>query len=188
VALLAASFARPAPASASKETYIFLVSRVDLKKSVPKELSQQVATRLRAAIDAHKDLEKTIPEGAPDPETQEAKFRSYLKARRKRVFKMNVEVTQYSQEVEPAGKPNSQYVTVRVALRLFAETYPKRTMALHGDGSATVKIEVGMKVRPRDRVEANSAALDEAVAAAIEEVLLKLRQPPPAKKKRKSRR
>ena len=194
VALAAGALAVPATAAAgkararSKESYVFLVSRVDLKKGVPAEVSRQVATRLRAAIDAHEALEKTIPEGAPDPEAAPEKFKTYLRARHKRAYKMNVEVTSYSQEVEPAPKPNSQYVTVRLSLRLFAETYPGRSMAIHGDGSATVKIEVGKTIRPRDREEANSAALDQAVAGAIEELLVKLREPPRTQKKKSRKR
>jgi len=186
---LAAAGALAAPRAAEarprKETYIFLVSRVDLTKGVPKEISAQVATRLRSAIEAHKELSHTIPEGAPDPEAAPEKFKKYLRARNQRAYKMNVEIREYSQEIEPSPKPNTQLVVVRVSLRLFAETYPGRSMAIHGDGSATVKIEVGSKVREADRKEANSAALDEAVARAMEEVIVKLREPPPSKKKKR---
>jgi hypothetical protein len=189
--LAVAILAAPAPAAAkSKETYIFLVWKVGIEGKAPKELSEMVATRLRTAIDAHKDIDATVPEGAPDPESEPEKFKAYLKAKKKRAFRMNVQVTKYSQEIEPApSKANTQYFTVRVSLRMFAESYPARGLALTGDGSATVKLEVGKTVRDADKKEANSAALDQAVNAAIEEVLVKLREPPPAdakKKKRKS--
>jgi len=181
--------ALPASARAkSKETYIFLVWKVGLENKTPKELSEMVATRLRSAIDAHKDIEPAIPAGAPDPEKDAEKFTAYLKAKKMRAFKLNVQVSKYSQELEAApGKGDSQYLTVRVTLRLFAESYPARGMSWSGDGSATVKLEIGKTARDADKKEANSAALDEAVAKAIEQVLVKLREPPPsaAKKKKK---
>jgi hypothetical protein len=191
LAVLAAGLAiAPAGVSArSKETYIFLVWKVGLENKTPKELSEMVATRLRAAIDAHKDIEPAVPQGAPDPDKDAEKFKAYLKARNMRAFKMNVQVTQYSQAVEPApGKPaGTQYLTVRVTLRLFAESFPQRGMALTGDGSATVKLEIGKTVRDADKKEANSAALDEAVAKAIEQVLVKLREPPPSQQSKKKK-
>lgn len=187
LALFAGLAALPASARAkSKETYIFLVWKVGLENKTPKELSEMIATRLRAAIDAHKDIEPAVPQGAPDPESAPEKFKAYLKARNMRAFRMNVQVTKYSQELEPVpGKAGSQYITVRVSLRLFAESYPARGLALTGDGSATVKLEIGKTVRDADKKEANSAALDQAVATAIEQVLVKLREPSSKKKKGK---
>ena len=190
LAVVAASLvAAPASAPAkSKETYIFLVWKVGLENNTPKELSEQVATRLRTAIEAHKDIEPKVPEGAPDPEKDPEKFNAYLRAKKMRAFKMNVQVTKYSQEIEPApGKAGSQYLTVRVSLRLFAESYPARGMSWTGDGSATVKLEIGKTARDADKKEANSAALDEAVNKAIEQVLVKLREPPPSSSKKKKK-
>ena len=184
-AFLVASAAAPREASAGKETYIFLVSKVDLSKGTPKEVDGEVTTRLNSAIDAHADLDATIPKGAPDPETAPDKFNAYLSKRKQRAFKMNVLVSQYSQSVEPApGKANSQYLTVRVSLRLFAETFPGRGFALTGDGSATIKLEIGKTVTAADKKEANSASIDQAISSAIEELLVKLRQPPPTQKKK----
>jgi hypothetical protein len=188
LAVLAAGLAvAPAGAAAkSKETYIFLVWKVGLENKTPKELSEMVATRLRAAIDAHKDIEPAVPQGAPDPEKEAEKFKAYLKARNMRAFRMNVQVTQYSQTVEAAaGKPGTQYLTVRITLRLFAESFPQRGLALTGDGSATVKLEIGKTASAADKKEANSSALDQAVATAIEQVLVKLREPPPSQAKKK---
>jgi len=185
--LVAVAGARPAHAK-SRDSYIFLISRVDLGSGVPKEIEAQVVARLRAAIAAHEELESSLPAGAPDPEAKPQKFKSYLKARRQRAFKVNVEVTQYSTNVEQAsagrGK-TGRYLTVRVTLRLFGETVPDRVMAFTGDGSATIKLEIGKEPRPRDREEANSAALDEAVASAITHSLRKLNEPPPSSKKGK---
>jgi hypothetical protein len=187
--VVAGLVALPATARAkSKETYIFLVWKVGLENKTPKELSEMVATRLRSAIDAHKDIEATVPAGAPDPEKETEKFKAYLKARKMRAFRLNVQVTKYSQELEAVpGKGDSQYLTVRVSLRLFAESYPERGMSWTGDGSATVKLEIGKTARDADKKEANSSALDEAVAKAIEQVLVKLREPPPGQAKKKKK-
>lgn len=188
-ALLAAlGLALPSQARAkSRETYVFLISRVELGEGVPKEVEGQVVARLGAAVADHADLEASLPDAAPDPEAQPQKFKSYLKARRQRAFKVNVEVSEYSIEAatETRRDGTGQVVIVRVALQLFGETIPDRVMAFSGEGSATVKLEVGKTVRPRDREEASSAAIDEAVASAISRSLEKLQEPPPSQKKKK---
>ncbi|HUS67723.1 MAG TPA: hypothetical protein VMZ28_24475 [Kofleriaceae bacterium] len=187
-AFLAVTALAPRDAAAGKETYIFLVSKVDLSKGIPKEIDPEVTGRLIASIKAHDALEAEIPKGAPDPESAPEKFRSYLKAHNQRAFKMNVLVSQYSQTVEPApGKASSQYLTVRVSLRLFAETFPERGFALTGDGSATIKLEIGKSVSAADKKEANAASIDQAIASAVDELLLKLRQKAPAAKKKKKK-
>jgi hypothetical protein len=188
LAALAALAASRSAQAKPRETYVFLISRVDLGKDVPKEVEEQTALRVNAAIAAHDQLEAALASGAPDPDAQPKKFKSYLKARRQRAFKVNVEVSDYSMDVEQAsagrGK-TGQYLTVRVSLRIFGETVPDRVMAFTGDGSATVKLEVGKNVKPRDREEASASALDQAVAGAIEQSLRKLDQPPPSEKKKK---
>jgi hypothetical protein len=187
--LAAGLTAAPAAAGArSKETYIFLIWKVGLENKTPKELSEMVATRLRAAIDAHPDIDPSVPQGAPDPEKDAEKFKAYLKAKNKRAFRMNVQVTKYSQDIEAApGKPGTQYLTVRVSLRLFAESFPQRGLALTGDGSATVKLEIGKTASDADKKEANNSALDQAVTTAIEQILVKLREPPPSQPKKKKK-
>ena len=185
--LVAAALGTAAPAQArpAKETYVFLVSRVDLHAGLPAALEKQVGGRVQAAIEKHPELEPALPKGAPDPHAAPKKFKRYLKARHQQAFKVNIEVTEYSQEAEaaPAGK-SGQYVTTRVSLRMFGETVPDRKMAFTGDGSATVKLEVGKTIRPRDREEGTSEALDGAVAQAIAESLRKLKLPPPTQRKK----
>ena len=191
VALAALVGDRPAWAK-SRETYVFLVSRVELGKDVPEEVEQQTVARLGAAIAGHDELEASLAESSPDPDTHPEKFKKYLKSRRQRAFRVNVDISQFSSELEPvrggprgqAARKDSQYLTVRVSLRLFGETVPDRTMAFTGDGSATVKLEIGKTVRPRDREEATAQALDQAVASAIAESLTKLKEPPPSTKKK----
>jgi hypothetical protein len=191
VALTALAWSRPAWAK-SRETYVFLISRVDLGKGVPKEVEPHVLARLGAAIGQHEDLESKLAAGAPDPDAEPDKFKSYLKSKRQRAFKVNVEVTHFSSQVEPVtgedGRKGEQYLTVRTTLRLFGETVPDRTMAFTGDGSATVKLEIGKTARESDRKEATSAALDQAVAGAIAQSLTRLKEPPPPDKKKRRKR
>jgi hypothetical protein len=185
-AFLVTTAVAPRDAAAGKETYIFLVSKVELSKGIPKEVDPEVTGRLNHAIDAHADIDGTIPKGAPDPESAPEKFKAYLSKHNQRAFKMNVLVSQYSQTVEPApGKGSSQYLTVRVSLRLFAETFPGRGFALTGDGSATIKLEIGKTVSAADKKEANGASIDQAITSAVDELLVKLRQKPPKATKKK---
>jgi hypothetical protein len=193
IALTALVQSRPAWAK-SPETYVFLISRVDLGKGVPREVERHVLARLGAAIDQHEDLESKLAAGAPDPDQEPDKFKSYLKSRRLRAFRVNTEVTHFSSQVEPvagdgpAARRGDQYLTVRVTLRLFGEKVPDRTMAFTGDGSATVKLEIGKTVRESDREEATSAALDQAAREAIAQSLSRLQAPPAQEKKKRRKR
>lgn len=190
VAAALAALAPSGPAQAKpRETYVFLLSRVDLAKGVPADLESSVTARVGAAIEGREGLAARLPEGAPDPEAAPKKFKDYLKARRHRAFKVNVEVTQFAAESEKGttGARPATYFTARVTLRLFGETVPDRTMAFTGEGAATVKIEVGKTVRQRDRDEAIAGALDQAAASAIDESLRKLDQPDETKGKTKKK-
>jgi hypothetical protein len=182
--LLAAVLAVPLRAEAgAKETYILQVTRVDLAKGVPEALTRQVSSRLARAIEAHPDLDGEMPRGAPDPAAEPEQFKAYLKKRKQRAFKVNVEVTEYASTVEPA-KGGDQLLTVRVELRVFGETIPDRVMAFTGDGSATIKIEIGKQLRPKDQDYANDEALDLAVADALKTSIARLREPPPSQQKK----
>jgi hypothetical protein len=186
IALLALLLAAPAEARQSrkkkKETYIFLPTKVDLVKGVPASIEAPIRRQLTRAIEGHVDLEIRVADGAPDPEKESKKFEAYLKRRNQRCFKVNVEVTEYSIEVEDLDDRRGKRVAVRVSLRLFGEAVPQRVMAFAGDGSATVKVDVGKTVRDRDRQYANDEAIQLAVADAIEASINKLREPPPSKR------
>ena len=58
-----------------------------------------------------------------------------------------------------------------------------------GTGSATVRLQVGKRVRERDDQVAHAEAFQQAAAQAVEESLRKLRMPPPSKpQKRRAKR
>jgi hypothetical protein len=186
-AALALGLATPRVVDAAPETYIFLVSRVDLAaKGMPRPLADAVKAELAKAIDAHPELDGALPAGAPDPERAPDAFTAYLARRKQRAFKVNVEITDYASEIEErAGR--DRVLTVRVALKLFGETMPVRVMAFTGDGTATIKIEIGKTLRDKDRTYADQQALELAVSDAIKTSIERLREPPPSQAKGKGK-
>lgn len=183
VATCALALAHAAPAEAKKkDKYYYEVHDVSLAKGIPDAISTAVAKQLAERIAANPALLAQL-EGAPDPEKAPKKFKRYLKRRHLRAFKVNVEVTAYSYKVEPMPAPNrGQYLTVSIDLHAFGETIPDRVMAFTGNGSATVKLEIGRKVRDRDSEAANHDAIEMAIDKALAESITKLRKGPKAKK------
>ena len=64
-------------------------------------------------------------------------------------------------------KKGAQRLVVHVGIHVLGETIPGRTMGFTGDGQATVKQEVGMKVRDKDRTYAWDGAAETAVDDAM---------------------
>jgi hypothetical protein len=179
LALLAAlavlALGRPAEAKPG-ETYIFLVSRVDLaRKDMPATLEKQVLDQVIKAVEAHVELDGAMPAGAPDPEAKPKELRAFLGKRKQRAFKVNVEVTDYERSVVPR-EGRDQLLASRIALRMFGETVPDRVMAFTGEGTATIQIEIGKTVRDKDRAYADQQAIEIAVGDAITTSIKKLRE------------
>ena len=168
-----------------KVEYIYQIRKVSSATGV-KAPVDQVTKGLRAGIDRAPAITDSVPAGAPDPEKQPARFKRYLKKRGMKAYQVNLEVTSYERTVEAIDDRGHKRLTVRIALRLFGETVPDRVMAFAGDGTATVKLEVGKKVRPRDDEVANHDAIEVAIDQAIGESLRKLEAA--SKRKRKKRR
>ncbi len=166
-----------------KPKYIYLVSEVKSADSV----TGSPITEIRAGLD--KGLAKTpeisaaLPKGAPDPVKQPKEFKRFLKRKKLRAFRVNVEITSYEQRTEKLERGNR--VSVHVDLRLFGETLPERVMAFAGQGSATVKLDVGKRVRDADRKAANGEAIEVAIKEALAESLKKLGAPKRKKKRAK---
>lgn len=169
-----------------KVEYVYQISKVSAAKGV-KAPTGEVAEGLRAGIARAPTIVHTLPADAPDPNKQPKKFKRYLKKRGMKAYKVNLEVTAYERAVETIDERGHKRLAVRISLRLFGETVPDRVMAFAGDGSATVKIEVGKKVRKRDDEVANHDAIEVAIDQAIGESLRKLDMPPPSKRKRRRR-
>lgn len=170
-----------------KVEYVYQISKVSAAKGV-KAPTAQVAKGLEEGIERAPAITGELPEGAPDPDKSPEKFKRYLKKRGMKAYKVNLEVTSYERSIEVLDKKGHKRLAVRISLRLFGETVPDRVMAFAGTGSATVKLDVGRKVRARDDEVANHDAIEVAIDQAIGESLRKLEMPPPSKRKKKRRR
>lgn len=153
-----------------QRTYFFLLHEVKLVGAdMPAELEEQVRGQLIKALSQHERLTDALPAGAPDPKTDPKGFEQYIKKNKIQPYRVNVEVTAYSRDSEAVDEPRKgNRLEVSVSLRTFGETMPKRVMAFTGEGSATIKVEVGKKIRDRDWEYANQNAIEIAVAEALQ--------------------
>lgn len=172
----------------SKETYYFLVHDVRLVDGIPAEVGAQVRDQLIKAIGAHERLIPELPKDAPDPQADPKAFEKYLKKHKIKPYRVNVDVKEYRHELEELAAPRrGQRLTVGIVLYVFGETMPQRTMAFSGDGSSTVKLEIGKKLRARDTEVANGEAVTIAVNDALKTSLERL-EAKEAEAKKKARR
>jgi len=165
----------------TKNKYHFQLTAVTPKPAVKPDVSATATPRIEAqvkkAFAGHPQLVGTL-DSAPDPKNQDA-YRSYLRQKGlSGSYLVTVEVTEASEELEPMeGKPSSQRFVVHVAIHMLGEEIPGRTMAFTGDGQATVKQEIGKKLRDRDREYSWDQAAEVAVHDAIETSLKQLAKP-----------
>ena len=193
VCLLPALGADAAPA---KKKYYFKLTKVmtkdEVKPDVAKEAQPRVEAVFQKALENHPQLVATL-EGAPaDPEVGNGQpYRKYLaKKGIAAAYLVTVEVTEADIEIVPLeDKKGAQRIVVSVGIHVLGETIPGRTMGFTGDGRATVKQEIGMKIRDKDREFTWDSAAENAVAQALEKCFAKLAlpPPPPAKKPAKKK-
>jgi hypothetical protein len=179
-AIVAAS---PAAHAAPKlKKYHFELTDVTVRGEVSPDVGAVAQPRIKGQVEkafaSHEQLVPT-PDGAPDPKTNAEAYRKYIE--RKGLsgsFLVTVEITEASQSVEPMpDRPSEQRLTIHLALHTLGETIPGRTMGFTGDGTATIKIEVGKTVRDKDRDYAWDQAAELAVADAIKTSLAQLDKP-----------
>lgn len=182
VALVALAGPR-ADAAPPKKKYHFELTKVLVKPEVKPDVAKEAQPRIEAvfkkALESHPQLVQSV-EGAPDPEAGNGeKYRKFLKAKGiAAAYLVTVEVTEASIEVVPMeDKKNTQRISVTVGLHVLGETIPGRTMGFTGDGRATVKQEVGMKIRDKDRQFTWDSAAETAVENALKECFAKLALP-----------
>jgi hypothetical protein len=188
-AVAAVALGGSAGAKPAKKKYHFEVDDVRAGKEVAGDLATEVTPRVKATaeklIGTNPQLVAAL-EGAPDPATDAAGYAKWLTNNKiDGSFKVTIEVTAATEQVEAVeSKPNTQRIDVHLELHMFGETIPTRKMGFSGDGSSTVKEEIGKKLRPIDRDAAWNDAAEEALTKAIDESLQKLSMPP-AKPSRK---
>jgi hypothetical protein len=178
LALLAGGLA-PAEA-APKKRYHFELAAVtpkpDVKADVARAAVPRVEDQVKKAFEGHPQLVARL-EGAPEKDKADA-YRRYLAQKGlSGAYLVTVEVTEASEELVPMDKPNSQRLVVSIAVHVLGETIPGRTMGFTGDGRATVKQEIGKKLRPRDREVAWDQAAEVAIADAMTTVFKQLEKP-----------
>jgi hypothetical protein len=180
--------AGPAQAQGKRvvQQYAFVIADVRAADGVPPELAGVVQQRLVAAVDAHDRL-ATLPPDAPDPAADPDGFTAYVKRHKLTPYRVTVEVTDHAEETSDG--PRGQRLSASVALRMFGETMPVRVMAFSATGAATIKLDVGKTVRPRDvevaRRDAIAQAVDDALAEAIQRLDEKAGKKKPGKAKKK---
>jgi hypothetical protein len=170
------------PLRRAADSFYFEISEVKLAEGIPAPVGDLAKATLAEAVSARKGIVIALPAGAPDPAAAPAEFARWAKGRKLRPYRVSVEVTEYGHDLEPLPAPRTgQRLTVRVVVRLLGEALPGRTMAFTGDGAATVKLEIGKRLRQTDSDVANHDSLLQALGEAVDSSLLKLRAPPPAK-------
>ena len=168
--------------AAPTKKYHFELTQVLAKPEVKGDVAKQAVARVEAQIkktfDSHPQLVATL-DGAPDPKSNADAYRKFLtKKGISGAYLVTVEVTEATEELVPMdGKPNTQRLSVHVAIHVLGETIPGRTMGFTGDGQATVKQEIGMKVRDKDRNYAWDGAAETAVNDALKTAFEQLAKP-----------
>jgi hypothetical protein len=159
----------------SKQTYYFLVYDIKLGEGMPKEIEDLIRKQVIKSIAAHERLIEALPEDAPDPKGDPKTFIRYKTQKKLRPYRVNIEVKDYRHEVEDLPAPRKgKRLTVSIALHMFGEAIPERVMAFTGEGSATIKMDIGKQLRAPDSRAANHDAIELAVGDALTTSLVKL--------------
>lgn len=170
-----------AVAGPAERKYHFELAAVTTKPAVNPDLAaiahDRVELQVKNAFATHPRLQPDV-EGAPDPKATPDGYRKFLtKKAISGSYLVTVEITEASQEIVPQeGKPNSQRAVVHIGIHVLGETIPGQTMGFTGEGQATVKLEIGAKLRDRDREYAWDSAAQTAVDEALKTCFAKLGQ------------
>jgi hypothetical protein len=181
--LVLAGLAGPAAAAPPKKKYHFELTAVTAKSEVKTEVAQAATPRVEAQVKkvfrGHPQLVAKL-DGAPDPRANADGYRRYLtKQAIAGAYLVTVEITEASEELVPLDdKANAQRLVIHIGIHMLGENIPGRTMGFTGDGKATIKQEVGMKVRDRDREYTWDQAAELAVGDAMKTVFQQLAVPP----------
>jgi hypothetical protein len=181
ILLVVAMLAFSADAAPKKKYHFEIIAvnaKPEVKPDVAKTATARVETQLRKAMAGHAQLVADL-DGAPDPKANADAYRKYLaKKGIAGSYVVTVDLTEASEKIEPiSDKPGTQRLVVHVALHLLGETVPGRTMGFTGDGQATVKQEVGMKISDRDREFTWDSAAEVAVGDALKTAFVQLDKP-----------
>jgi hypothetical protein len=183
LAAVAIAVAGSAADAAPKKKFHFELTAVtpkpEVKPEVAKAATPRVEVQVKKVFETHPQLVAKL-EGAPDPRANADGYRKYLSTKGiSGAYLVTVEITDASEELEPLDdKPNAQRLAIHIGIHMLGETIPGRTMGFTGDGKATIKQEVGKRIRDRDREYTWDQAAELAVADAMKTVFQQLAAPP----------
>ncbi len=180
--IVAALVATAAAAPKKYHYELVAVTAKDVKPDVAKLAQPRVEGQAKKAFATHASLSTKV-DGAPDPKTAKDAYRAFIaKKGLAGAYGVTVEITEATEEVVPVeGKPTTQRLVIHIALHMLGEKIPEMTMGFSGDGHATIKQEVGLKIRDRDREISWDDCAQLAVDDAIKESLRQLALPPKKK-------
>ena len=167
--LVGVAQAAPKPSKKYHFELTKVLAKENVKADVLKNAQPRVEAQIKKAFESDPQLVPNL-EGAPDPEVDHGEpYRRFLAQKGvSGAYKVTVEITDATEELAPEeGKPGTQRLVVHIAIHVLGETIPGRTMGFTGDGHATVKQEVGMKVRDKDRDYAWDGAAETAISDAL---------------------
>lgn len=164
-----------------QKKYFFEVTSVTSKTSLPDHLEKAILPKLSAEVEkqlnSHPQLVTSLPD-APDPAGDATKYRRYLTKRGlSGAYQVSVELTSASEEVEPMEGRSGQRLIVRLGVHMFGEAVPGKTIGFTGDGTASIRQEIGKTLRPRDQEFTWQGAVEMAVTDALSTSLAKLSAP-----------
>jgi hypothetical protein len=177
------------PASAfCKSPYYVELSDVRLE-GAPPELGSVLVAEAKAVyatlIAKRPGFVATLT-GAPDRNAAPAEFQKYLTRRHIRAFAVALKVRQAERSLLPAKAGQSgQVLRFYLELSLLGSAIPDATLALSGNGTAQIDLEVGQTVQGKDDAYARKEALTIAIGNALDEAVAKLEaktQPVPRRK------
>ena len=161
--------------------YHFELDKVTAKEKVKPDVAATAQPRVEAqvkkAFGTDPQLVADLGSDAPDPDTDHGEpYRKFLaKKGVASAYRVLIEITDASEELQPMDdKPGTQRLVVKLAIHVLGETIPGRTMGFTGDGQATIKQEVGTKVRDKDRDYAWDGAAETAIAEAMKKCFAQL--------------
>ena len=156
-----------------------VTAKAEVKPEVAKAATPRVEAQVKKVFESHPQLIGKL-EGAPDPKTNADGYRKYLGTKGiAGAHLVTVEITDASEELVPLeDKPNAQRLVIHIGIHMLGENIPGRTMSFTGDGKATIKQEVGLKIRDRDRMYTWDQAAELAVDDAMKTVFQQLAAPP----------
>lgn len=173
--------AAPALAAPAKKFHFELLevkAKAEVKPDVAKAATPRIEAQVKKVFATHPQLVAQL-DGAPDPQKNAEGYRKYLAQKNlSGAYLVSVDITDAEEELEPMeGKANTQRLTIKVAIHMLGEHIPGRTIGFTGDGKATIKQEIGMKLRDRDRDDTWNAAAELAVDDAMKKAFQQLGAP-----------